>query len=292
MFQRCLICTDFSDGLFRLVNFIPQLASSGLKKIVFCHSISVWEEGKVARVDEEKIAEAQDRLSPALQSVPEGVEVKIECPSGQPIETILKLIQSEDIDVVIGGSPIRSALESRVFGSTAINLGKSTTKPLMVMRPQLISTYTNEELALRCQHLWRYLLIPYNDGEAAKYLLERLKDYAKNRIDDSWSHCLLLWVVDENTRQPDITQNRLEEAQKKLNQIKQDLEQYNLSVATEVKLGSPVLEIFDAALNYDISAIAIATDYRKNILSWTVPSVVNELLQRSWFPLLFFSPKQ
>ncbi|MGK7933345.1 MAG: universal stress protein [Microcystaceae cyanobacterium] len=292
MFQRCLICTDFSDGLFRLVNFIPQLASSGLKKIVFCHSISVWEEGKVARVDEEKIAEAQELLSPALQSIPEGVEVKIECPSGQPIDSILKLIQTEDIDVVIGGSPIRSALESRMFGSTAINLGKSTNKPLMVMRPQLISTYRDEELALRCQHLWRYILIPYNDGEAAKYLLERIKEYAKNQTDNGWSQCLLLWVVDENTRQPDISQNRLEEAQDKLQEIKQDLEQYNLSVVTEVRVGSPVLEIFDAALNYDISAIAIATDYRKNILSWTVPSVVNELLQRSWFPLLFFSPKQ
>ncbi|MGK7944998.1 MAG: universal stress protein [Microcystaceae cyanobacterium] len=292
MFQRCLICTDFSDGLFRLVNFIPQLASSGLKKIVFCHSVSVWEEGKVARVDEEKIAEAQNRLSPALQSVPEGVEVKIECPSGQPVESILKIIETEEIDVVIGGSPVRSALESRMFGSTAINIGKSTTKPLMIMRPQLTSTYLNKELALRCENLWRYLLIPYNDGEAAKYLLERLKEYAKNQTEGAWSHCLLLSVVEENIRQPDLTQNRLEQAQTKLEEIKQDLEQYNISVITEVRVGSAVVEIFDAALNYDISAIAIATDYRKNILSWTVPSVVNELLQRSWFPLLFFSPKQ
>ncbi|NEO51139.1 MAG: universal stress protein, partial [Moorea sp. SIO4A3] len=35
MFQHCLICTDFSDGLYRLVEFVPSLAAGGLKKIIF-----------------------------------------------------------------------------------------------------------------------------------------------------------------------------------------------------------------------------------------------------------------
>lgn len=292
MFQNCLICTDFSDGLFRLVNFVPELASNGLTKIVFFHSTSVWEEGKVARVDEGKIQESQQRLSPALQSIPDGVDVKIECPSGQPIESILRIIEVEKIDVVIGGGSIRSALESRIFGSTALNLGKSTSKPIMLLRPQLVSTYTNEELALRCCHLWRYLLIPYNDSQAAQYLVQQLKEYAKNRPENSWTHCLLLWVLDESSRQPEITENRVKQAQNKLEEVKKTLEAFDLSVIAEVKQGNAVQEILRAALEYDISAIAIATDYRSNILAWTVPSVVNEILQKSWFPLLFFSPKQ
>lgn len=64
MFQNCLICTDFKDGLYRLVDFVPQLANNGLQRIVFLHSISVWQDEKVARVDEEKIAHAKNVSPP------------------------------------------------------------------------------------------------------------------------------------------------------------------------------------------------------------------------------------
>lgn len=200
MFQHCLICTDFSDGLHRLVNFVPQLASSGLKRIVFFHSVSVWREGKAAGIDEEAIATAQAKLAKALESVPEGVEVKIEVPSGQPVETILRIVAQDKIDTILMGTSMRSSLEEKFFGSTSRELAKSTETPLLILRPQLISTYTQEELALRCQHLWRYLLIPYNDSEAARYLIQRLKEYAEKRPENSLQQCMLLWVVDDGGR--------------------------------------------------------------------------------------------
>ena len=67
------------------------------------------------------------------------------------------------------------------MGSTSNALARQTEQPLTIIRPQLITTYTKEELALRCQHLWRYLLIPYNDSKAANYLIEQIKKYAANR---------------------------------------------------------------------------------------------------------------
>ena len=54
MFESCLICTDFNDGLHRLMDFIPNLAAGGLKQIIFCHSVPLWEEGEVPRIDREK----------------------------------------------------------------------------------------------------------------------------------------------------------------------------------------------------------------------------------------------
>ena len=63
-------------------------------------------------------------------------------------------------------------LETRLFGSITISLTKVTSLPLMILRPQLISTYTEEELSLRCQHLWRYFLIPFNDENNDYYLIE------------------------------------------------------------------------------------------------------------------------
>ncbi|HAC63272.1 MAG TPA: universal stress protein UspA-like protein [Cyanothece sp. UBA12306] len=292
MFENCLICTDFSDGLHRLVDFVPQLASNRLKRIVFLHSISVWESEKAARIDEEKISAAQQRLEPALQEIPEGVEVKIEVLSGQTKDTILNLIDTYNIDVVFTGISIRNSLETTIFGSNTLDLAQLTSVPLMIFRPQLISTYTCEELALRCQHLWRYLLIPYNGEKAAQYLIERLKYYTQNQVGNSFEKCLLLWVIDDGGRTEVLTEYHLQEAQEKLKIVQAELESLDLTVETKVCQGNPFHEIVDTALHFDISAIAIASDYRSNILEWTVPSLANEVLNKSWFPLLFFSPKK
>ena len=292
MFQRCLICTDFSDGLHRLTNFVPSLADSGFKQLVFVHNVPIWEEGRVPRVDEDKVAAAKERLSEALNDVPQGVEVNIEVPSGRPLDTIPKILKKYQSEVILVGTPMRSVLQEKIGGSTSLGLAKQTPTPLMIFRPQLITTYTREELALRCQHLWRYLLIPYNDSETARYLIERFKKYAQNRQPGTLERCMLIWVVEDGVREKVIRENRIKEAQEKLETIKADLEQLDLTVNVEVRQGDPLPEILDAALVYDISAIAIATDYRSNFLDWTVPSCANEVLRRSWFPILFFSPKK
>lgn len=130
--------------------------------------------GKIARVDEDKIAKAKELLAPSLEEVPDGIEVKVEVLSGQPKDVILRLIDTYDIDIVLTGMPIRSAIEAKIFGSHTLELVKSTSTPLMILRPQLISTYTCEELALRCQHMWRYLLIPYNGENLGNICLEKL----------------------------------------------------------------------------------------------------------------------
>lgn len=292
MFHHCLICTDFSDGLDRLVKFVPQLAQKGIKKLVFFHSISVWEEGKVARVDENPVEQAQQQLAQALQSNPEGITVKVEVPRGKFVESALEIIQREQIDLIILGVPIRSSIESKIFGSDSTELAKATSVPLMIVRPQLISTYTEEELSLRAQHLWRYLLIPYNDSESAQYLLKQLKALAANRPSNGWTHCFLLWVIEETGRSEELTQYHLNTATEKLEKIKAELESFNLVVEAQVRQGNPLREMLNVSLHYDISAITIATEYRNNLLSWTVPSLANEVLQRSWFPVILFSPKQ
>ncbi len=292
MFQNCLICTDFSDGLDRLINFIPSFAAAGVKQLVFLHSVPLWTEGEVPRVDEDKIQKAQEKLAPALENVPQGMVVKIETPSGRPTDTIPRILKQYSFDVIVTGTPIRSLLEEKFVGSTSIGLGKLTSTPLMILRPQLISTYTCEELNLRCEHLWRYLLVPYNDSEAARYLVKRVKDNVQSNPDSTLKECMLLWVVDDSHRRSIPIEHRIKEAEDKLAQVKEELETVNLIVHTQVRRGNPVLEVLNAAQVYDISAIALGDDYRASILEWTVASFANEVLRRSWFPVLFFSPKK
>lgn len=291
MFKRALICTDFSDGLYRLVNFVPSLAASGLEQIVFIHTVPLWDQGGIPREDKEKIDRAKSRLGKALEDVPSGLEVKVEVPSSnKPQETILQTAKTNHSDIIITGANTRSLLNEAVFGSTTISLCEQTSIPIMVLRPQLISTYTCEELDLRCRHLFRYLMVAYEDSDSAKYLLGRVKETAKNRPANSLQECLLFWAVPDGGRRELRGPEQLEHARQKLETIKQDLSSLDLQVNIEVRRGEPIIELLDAALEFDISAIAISSTRTNKILEWSAPSFSNEVLRRSWHPVIFFSP--
>ena len=292
MFKSCLVCTDFTDGLYRFIDCVQDLAQCGLNKIVFFHSVPLWDEGEVPRIDEEKVERAKQRLQKATENVPDGISVEIEVLSGKPLDTIPRVLKAHPVDVIMTGTPIRSLLQEKFFGSTSAGLAKITSKPLNIIRPELITTYTREELALRCQHLWRYLLIPYNDSKTARYLIEEIKKYAKNRSDCSLKQCMLMTVVDDCGRKSVLAEERTQEAETNLQSVKTELEELGIEVNTLVKTGNPLQEITTAALDFDISAIAIATDYRNSLLQWTVRSFANDLMRSSWFPVLLFSPKK
>lgn len=292
MFQSCLICTDLADGLHRLVDFVPDLAKGGLKKVIFFSSVPLWDEGEVPRIDTEKVEEVKEVLSKAALNVPQGVEVKVEVDSGKPLDTIPRVLQNHQVDVILTGTPIRSLLEEKFFGSTSLGVSKLTEIPLTIIRPQLLTTYTTEELSLRCQHLWRYLLIPYNDGKSARYLLENIKLYIQKYPENSPQKCMLISVVDSVGRNAVLRESRLKEAKEKLESAKAELEALGISVNTEVREGNTLHEIVATALEFDITAIAIAASKRNSLLEFTAPSFANDLIRRSWFPVVFFSPKK
>lgn len=292
MFQRCLICTDFSDGLYRLAECVNSLAASGIKQLIFFHSVPLWDEGEIPRVNDEGIQKAKQRFQQLLTTIPDGIEVKIEVASGRPIDTIPKIAKTNQVDLIITGMPIHSLLEEKLFGSTTTGLAKACATPLLILRPQLISTYTREELNLRCQHLFKCLLLPYNDSQASKYLLQKVKNYTQNQSNNSLEYCVLMWVVDEGGRRGIPKDYLLQEAQEKLKPIKAELEQLGLQVNAEVRQGNPYEQILEAAAGFDISAIAIASDNLGKLFEFPARSFAGELMRRSWHPILFFPPSK
>lgn len=288
MFHSALICTDLSDGLDRLIDCTANLVQGGLSRIVFFHSVPLWTEGNIPRVDQEKVAAAQAVLSKALVRAPENADIKIEVVSGNALDNIPKVLATYDCEVLLMGTPIRSLIQEKMFGSTSLGLMKSMKKPVMILRPQLVATYTKEELALRCNHLWRYLLLPYNGGEEAKYLIERVKAFAKNAQAGAIANVFLLTVLDHSGIQRMQLDYLKQEAETKLAAVQQELESVGLVVKAAVRVGNPLTETIAVAVKEDISAIAIASKPRNQLLELTVHSYASDLLHRSWFPTLFF----
>ncbi|MBW4469687.1 MAG: universal stress protein [Stenomitos rutilans HA7619-LM2] len=292
MFRRLLICTDFSDGLHRLVDFVPSLAASGIERLVFLHSVPFAESEGVPRVDTAKIEQARNRLGAALEPVLPGIDVHLEVASGRPVDMILKAVEAHAVDLILVGTPTRSLLAEKLFGSTTVELSQRLTVPLMILRPQLIATYTAEELDLRCRHLFRCLLVPYHGSDASNLLIQRLQQkLQQTSIAPERLH--LCWVV-EGIRRRDVPLDyQLKNAQQALEAVAAVLRTTGVTVdPVEVREGDPIVEVLASAQMADVSAIVTTSSRVNKLLQWSVPQFVDELLRRSWHPLIYFPPQQ
>jgi nucleotide-binding universal stress UspA family protein len=290
MFHSALICTDFTDGLHRLIQFVPSLAAGGIRKITFFHSVPVSSDREIPRIDESELEEVRQRFSPALKQVPDGVEVHIEVQRGKPVDHITHAIEKHGVDIILLGTASRTLLNEKLFGSTTMELCQRLKTPIMILRPQLVSTYTVEELDLRCRHLFRYLLIPYDGSQTSKYLVEQVRKYAQNRPSNSLEQCLLYRVVEEVRRRDLPKDYQVQPAKEELAQVKAQLEELGLKADAVVVTGNPIGEILAAAREYDISAIATSSGSLGKLMEFSIPSFTGELLRRSWHPVIYFPP--
>jgi nucleotide-binding universal stress UspA family protein len=288
MFQRALICTDFTDSLYRLAQFVPSLAAGGFKSLVFFHSVSLESGPEIPRADSERLEPARQRLQDLLRDVPDGVEVTIEVQMGRPAENILRLAKQHQVDVIFVGTPTRTLLEEKLFGSTTANLVEKTGVPIIVLRPQLVATFTTAELELRCTHLFRYLLVPYDGTDGGKHLIQKIHHQVKHNPNSVLERVRLLWVIDDNVRRELHGDRPMQQAQQELDKIQAELAALNLVVTTTIVEGNPLAEILKAAEIHDIGAIATCSRNIGGILRWAAPSLTREILRESWHPVLFF----
>jgi nucleotide-binding universal stress UspA family protein len=293
MFKRALICTDFSDSLQRLAKFVPDLAKSGLTHIVFFHNVALTSSREIPRVDEAKVSQARQLLAIAESAVPAGVTVEIEVASGRVVDNIDRAVKKYQSDIIFSGMPIRSALNEQVFGSTSLGIVNKVNVPMLVLRPQLIASYRRAELALRCQNLFDYLLIPYDGSSSAQKLIRDVKAKVQSSSGSALKSILLCWAIDDSSRMAKTERAiaaQKETAQQALDQIKAELSALggSLEVLSEVRIGNPLEAVLKSGETHDVSAITICSGKSGGFLKMTVPSFTSAVLRASWYPVIHF----
>lgn len=285
MFKCALVCTDFEDSLQRLTKFVPDLVESGLEQVVFFHNVSLTTDREIPKVDDEGVTEAKSKLLEASEAtLPDGKSVIVDVRSGLIIDNISKVARCYDADVLLLGTPTRSLLTEKLFGSTTTGIANQLNIPLVILRPQLVATYREQELSFRCQTLFEHVLVPYDGSNSAQHLVSKIKASANNT--GYPKQCTLCWIIDDCIR-VELRESEAQ-AQNQLNQVKADLTAAGVEVFTEIRQGDPQSEILKSAEVNDISAIAICSGKSKGILKWSVPSFTSALLRSSWHPVIHF----
>jgi len=287
MFQRLLICTNLADGLQRFVHFAPSLYAANIQHITFLHCVPLNETGSIPRVNTEKVERAKTVLAPTQTTIPAGMTVEVKVESGRPTDIIARVAKDQKADLLVLGYSLRNALTEKLFGSTGAELYNRILIPILSVRPQLISAYTSEELDLRCRHLFRYLLLPYDGTEAAKNLVTQIKQRAQ-QPGSTLEGCRVVWVIDDCDRRNIPREPFVQAAQAELATVKADLASLNLQVVTTTRVGMPVLQLLEETMEADVSAIAVCHNPRKSFVQRSIPSFTQDLLRHSWHPVLHF----
>jgi nucleotide-binding universal stress UspA family protein len=286
MLKRLLVCTDLSDGVYRLAQCVASLAEAGVQQVTFLHCVPLREEASRPVPDVEKMAAARDRLTTEIAPPSPDIQVQVLVESGKPLDAILRTATACQADLIVLGMPVRTSLAEKLFGSTTLGLCQKTPVPMLILRPQLIESYTLDELALRCRQLLRRLLIPFDGSEASQYLLNQVRAIAQQQSRDTLAACHLCWAIDNGGRVPKDAQ--VNAANTTLPKVQTELAALNVHVTAEVRLGTPVVEVLAAAVAADVSAIAVSSGTLGTVREWSMPSFTGELLRRSWRPLLYF----
>lgn len=290
MFKRILIPTNLADGLPRLVNFIPELAVNGLDKVIFLYSCHIEDDLERIRQREKQLTRARKLLTVDQSQLPPGLTTEVILDTRRPVDVILEAISQHQIDLVLMSRPVRSLLDEKIFGSTTIDLIQRTKIPIMIIRPHLFWVMTAEELALRCQHLLRHVMIPYDHSPSAQHLLQQIKTLAQEAPPHPLAACTLVWVIN-NSGQQDLSVNqKTKEAETILAEIEKDLAGLGLRVKSLIKVGSPVAEVESVAHDLDIHAIGLSSAAVGKIWELSIPSFAGEILRRSVYPVIYFPP--
>jgi nucleotide-binding universal stress UspA family protein len=293
MFRRILVATDCEDGLDRFTQCLTSLYQSGVEFVGFVHSLD-WQEDAHG-IPEDMAPEIESSRAALLQrcmEIPEGMQVDVVVRVGKPADVIQQAIEQLQPDVLIQGMAIRNLLLEKVFGSTTMELIPRLRIPVLVVRPQLVATFTLEELQLRCQHLFRTILIPCDFSEASQQLLQAVVDPMQAHNDSQVHSVLVVHVVDPSTRQnqsrpvEDLQQYYQDQLQEWVEPFRQAAPQ--VEIMTQVRTGAPVKEILLAAGEADATAIATASRSAGSFWEWSIRSTTGEILRKSWHSVLFF----
>ena len=142
--RKILFPIDLTENAYKVLPYVLSVSEKYNAMIYLLHVVQDlrrWGKVYIPHASMDKLqGEALEAADKALDRVCD--EDLQSCPnfqrkvvSGDPATEILKLIDSEGIDLVIMGTHGRKGLDHTIFGSVAENVMKKSSLPVMVVNP-------------------------------------------------------------------------------------------------------------------------------------------------------------
>jgi len=301
LYKRMLIPLDGSDFAEAILNYAKTLACSmeGID-IDLLHVYSPDERGLVPK-HRAYIEWAADAIRSYPRTISkEGREVtchinmRSELAAGRPADEILRYADKNGVDLILMATHGRSGISRWAMGSVAYKVLRAAKVPVWLVRDGIPKDIIEDKLPER------KILVPLDGSRLAESVLPYVESLAK-QWDDKQVRIVLL-----RTYQPPVVSSdypsdmplsweehvELEAAKCKLvvgpylAGIEKRFKEAGLEVNKEVPLGKPADEIINYTKNNQVSLIAMITHGRSGISRWAYGSVAEEVMLRTYTPVL------
>jgi len=142
--KKILFPVDFTENSTKLIPYVLSMAEKYGSTIYLMHVVQDLLDWGGLYVPHVSLEESQKEVLKSAEKLMDKIcnEQLKGCPdfkrmivSGDPALEILKIIESEDIDLVIMGTHGRKGLEHTIFGSVAGNVVKKSPIPVLTVNP-------------------------------------------------------------------------------------------------------------------------------------------------------------
>lgn len=136
LLRRVLLPTDFSPAAERATAVVAALAGRGLQEVIVLHTLDV-PGGEAYPPGFQELAEAQakEKLAQVAARLQEaGIsQVKTSYDPGRPLPAILKVLEAQEISLIIMGTHGKGFLKEILLGSVAHNVARLAPNPVLLV---------------------------------------------------------------------------------------------------------------------------------------------------------------
>lgn len=283
MYSKVIIASDLSDASAHVINCIQDLKKFGAKEVILFHALGI-------RHLEDLRYELARLAEPALQTQKErleslGFSVKIHIATDGVAYELDRFAEKEDASLVVIGTHGRGMAFDALLGGTAFKILHHFTRPMLVVRVQLVQGQPPVCKA-DCLDLAKPLLYATDFSDTA----QRAFAHVEKMVEGGATRITLIHVQDKSRIEKHL-KDRLDEFNtidtERLEMLKDMLLKKGAKdIKIVLKYGMPAEEILKTAKKVDYSLIVMGAQGKGLVKEVFLGSVSGNVVRQASHPVL------
>jgi len=291
MFSKILFPTDFSECANKVLDCLEDFKKAGLEEVVLVRVINLNRvTGVTSGIDIEAWIKNEEKESEKkLQELVEllkgrGIRARYikPIPAGDPVTEIVKIAEKERVSLILMGSRGKGILKEILLGSVSEGVVRRATVPVLIVKSKRVRKGMSIECETIAGRLFEKVLYAHDLSKYSDEVLGYVRQVALSGGRD-----VVIVHAIENKRKKEITSD----AEKKLEEIKNELEKDGINVKVVIKSGTPYKEIINTAKEEGATLIMMGSRGLGFVEGMLLGSTTDAVVRHSKIPVFVYKGK-
>jgi len=253
MFERLLLCTDFSEYAIKISECVPMLPGS--QEVILFHVFDATRYHIQGWTYNPEIENAKIRLEEQKQHLERlGLKVKVRLDvitSGDVRGRIVSAADEENASLVVIGARGEGLLRRTFLGSVARGVLRTTNHHTLILNDNVVEGMERGCMTC-CPEMLSKIIFPTDFSQLSNVTLDILKGM------EGIGTVILIHVITQG-QTPEEIKSLEEETHKKLTILAEDLAKTGITTISHIRFGNPVDEILQCAKEEEVSLILLSS---------------------------------